>query len=97
MCQFAHGAAFVTWVGYPVDAVELKEDFLQWYQSSEKAERGFCKACGTTLFFKSSKWPGELHIARALIEGELDREPEGHAHYDTHVAWVATDDDLPTS
>lgn len=97
MCQLAHGAAFVTWVGYPDDSVELKEDNLNWYQSSKEGQRGFCKTCGTSLFFRSSKWQGELHIARALIAGEIDRQPERHAYYDAHVPWVSTDDDLPTS
>ena len=25
---------------------------LSWYRSSEKAQRGFCKTCGSTLFFR---------------------------------------------
>ena len=97
MCQFAHGAAFVTWIGLAADAVEIRDDELQWYQSSAEAERGFCRQCGTSLFFRSSKWPGELHVARALIEGDIDREPGGHSFYDSHVTWVSTDDDLPVS
>lgn len=27
------------------------EDHLKWFQSSEKARRGFCGECGTSLFF----------------------------------------------
>jgi hypothetical protein len=27
------------------------EEHVTWYQSSEKVRRGFCKTCGSTLFF----------------------------------------------
>ena len=58
MCQIAHGAAFVTWVGVPKDKFELisGEKRLSWYASSEQASRGYCNRCGTTLFFRSSRW-----------------------------------------
>lgn len=28
------------------------EDFLKWYQYSEKSKRGFCSECGSRLFMK---------------------------------------------
>ncbi len=28
------------------------EDQLSWYKSSEKVQRGFCKHCGSSLFFE---------------------------------------------
>lgn len=30
----------------------LGEDSVAWYRSSTKVERGFCRACGSTLFWK---------------------------------------------
>ncbi len=97
LCQIAHGAAFVTWVGYKVDSVQIQGTELTWFKSSDEGERGFCRECGTTLFFRSSQWPAQLHIARGLIQDDIDRLPEGHAFYDTHVNWVSTDDDLLTT
>lgn len=46
------------------------------------------------MFFKSERWQGELHIARALFVEPLDREPEAHVFYETHVPWVELGDDL---
>jgi hypothetical protein len=69
------------------------EDELQWYHSTEEARRGFCSRCGSTLFFESSRWPDEVHIARAFV-GELDREPAAHVFFDTRVEWVELGDDL---
>lgn len=53
------------WGGGPFFSVECKngvevkgEDNLAIYDSSEWAERGFCKACGTHLFYK---FKGQTH------------------------------------
>lgn len=29
------------------------EENIKWYRSSEKVERGFCKNCGSSMFFQS--------------------------------------------
>ena len=96
MCQRANGAAFVTWVGAAADRATIDDLRLRWFASSPKAERGFCADCGTPLFFRSERWPGELHIVRASFHGDIDREPEAHVFYDTHVDWVKITDSLPT-
>ncbi|MDH5632605.1 MAG: GFA family protein [Gammaproteobacteria bacterium] len=97
LCRAAHGAAFVTWVS--VDAVGTaisdQSGQLRWYQSTTGAERGFCSRCGSSLFFRSVNWPGELHIALANFTEAVDRLPQVHAHYDTHVDWFAVNDELP--
>ena len=96
LCQRAHGAAFVTWVGMASDRVQVGGDTaLCWFDSPGGGERAFCKCCGSSLFFRSRHWPGELHIARALFAEPLDRAPQAHAYYDTHVSWVRVADDLP--
>ena len=96
-CQRFHGAGVVTWVGFPEGAVTFTvgESKVSWYSSSAPAQRGFCGACGSSMFFRSERWPGELHIARANLVGTLDREPEGHVYYDSHVHWLELADKLP--
>jgi hypothetical protein len=97
MCRRAHGAAFVTWVGMDETRchVEDPEGLLRWYHSSPEAERGFCTRCGSTLFFRSPRWAGELHIVLANFEDEVDRAPQAHVFFDTHVDWFKVADDLP--
>ena len=96
-CRRAHGAAFVTWLGARADAFTITkgEMDLLWYRSSEQSERGFCTKCGTTMLFRSTLAPGEMHIALGCVEGRVDREPQVHVFYDAHVPWVALADDLP--
>ena len=94
MCRRAHGAAFVTWFGVADDQFQLDgEADLRWFQSSPGAERGFCRNCGSTLFFRSQHWPGEMHVVRACVDA-LDREPTGHVFTDSHVNWVELGDNL---
>jgi hypothetical protein len=96
-CQRAHGAAFVTWVGVVAAQAELTDPQarLRWHVTDQGAERGFCGCCGSPMFFRSPRWPGELHIARALFVDALDRAPEGHSHFESRVPWVLHDASLP--
>ena len=68
-CRRAHGASAVCWVGVNDEQFRLDsgEASLKWYSSSTESRRGFCAACGTRLFFRSSKWPGETHMAVACM------------------------------
>ena len=96
-CRRAHGAAFVTWVGFDADRVEIRDAQarLAWHRAEGGGERGFCSSCGSTLFFRSPKWAGELHIVLANVDGPVDRAPQAHVYYDTHVDWVHLEDALP--
>ncbi len=96
-CRRSHGAAFVTWFGIAEDQFRLDGDgaTLRWYQSSPEAQRGFCSQCGTPMLFRSSRWPGEMHVALAVMDEPIDRAPQAHVFHDTHVDWMTLGDDLP--
>jgi hypothetical protein len=96
-CRRAHGAAFVSWVG----AAEERFRFLpgseqpRWYQSSAQSRRGFCANCGSMLFFASSVCPGEIHVARPAIPGQIDRDAQCHVFFDQRADWIEVKDGLP--
>lgn len=96
MCRKTHGAGYVTWVGYEQDQVTftLGEDQLTWFDSSPGAQRGFCRQCGSSMFFRSERWPGELHIALGCVHGEIDRQPDANVFFDQHVGWMPIDRSL---
>jgi len=96
MCRKAHGAGYVTWVGFDAGHFTLDsgEAELNWFDSSAGAQRGFCGRCGSTMFFKSERWPGELHVTLGNLDDPIDREPQAHAFHDSHVDWVPLDDAL---
>lgn len=96
-CQRAHGAAFVTWAGFVESDVVIADEQaqLRWHPGIEGGRRAFCGCCGSPMFFQSPRWPGEIHVARALFVDPLDREAQLHVHYQSHVPWVACADSLP--
>jgi hypothetical protein len=96
-CRRAHGAAFVTWAGFATEAVTIDDarSSLRWHLAPKGGARGFCGRCGSPMFFKSERWPGELHIARALFLAPIDRAPQAHVFYETHVDWASVGDALP--
>lgn len=91
MCRKAHGAGFVTWIGVEAKNFRITagEQSLVTYQSSAKAVRKFCGQCGSSMFFESEKWPGEVHVALACVDTAVDREAKGNAFTDDKAHWVA--------
>ena len=89
-CRQSHSAGFVTWIGFKSDQLAILAgiDDLIGYESTPGTRRSFCRVCGTKLFFESIRWPGEIHIPLAVFTTPVDREPEGHAFYEEHVAWL---------
>ena len=89
-CRRAHGAAFVTWIGFASAQVEVTAgaDRLATHVSSPGTRRRFCTDCGTKLFFDSDRWPGEIHVPLAAFDEPVDRAPSGHAFAAEHVAWL---------
>jgi molybdenum cofactor guanylyltransferase len=89
-CRKAHSSGFVTWIGFKSEQVAIVSgsEELVGYESSPGTRRTFCRVCGTKLFFESSRWPGETHIALVAFTTAVDRAPEGHAFYEEHVAWL---------
>ena len=70
-CRRFHGhhGAYVT-VGR--DGFRLTADGgLAWYDSSAKARRGFCRVCGSSLF-----WQGNGHDEISIAAGAVD-QPSG--------------------
>ncbi len=67
------------WASVNVPSASLKfesgEDSLRWFRSSDLVRRGFCKKCGSALFWHADRHKDHAHrIAIAL--GALD-EPTG--------------------
>jgi hypothetical protein len=76
------------------DVTFQKQDGLAWYRSSDIAERGFCKDCGSTLF-----WAGDGKDYLSIALGALD-PPTGlkiakHIYVADKSDYYDITDDLP--
>lgn len=87
------------WAGGPTFSVAAKgvvfhgEDHLQRYGSSEWAERGFCKICGSSLFYRV-KDTDQYVLSMGALDDQaslrmaseifVDDKPPGYAFAGTH-------------
>ena len=59
------------------DLVFTRQDGLKWFRSSTEAERGFCKECGSVLFWKQDG-SDATSISAGAIDGPSGAPLEGH-------------------
>jgi len=59
-----------------------RDDGLSWYRSSEFAQRGFCRICGSVLFWKGDG-RNYTAITAGSIDGPLGVPLEGHIFCDS--------------
>ena len=87
----------MTWVGLPDKQFHVIDgaDALRRFTTDTGATRSFCKHCGSTLTYAGPRWEGEVHVARANIPGEIDRNPSGHVYVDHRPDWSSIEDSLP--
>jgi hypothetical protein len=57
------------------------EDHLTWFQSSEKVRRGFCRICGSSLF-----WEPIHHDWIGIAMGSFERPTGTQTHVHVYVA-----------
>jgi len=95
-CRRATSAAFASYAGYPVAAVDWLGGPRAIYRSSPIVERGFCRACGSQMSFQSARWPGEVHLLLPSFEDPESLTPGRHIHAGARIGWVAQMVDLPT-
>ena len=75
--QSSHYAAFTA-----CEDEHLKftaQETLVWYRATDTAGRGFCKACGSWLFWKGDG-KSYTSIAAGSIDGTTDLKIDGHIY-----------------
>ncbi len=92
MCRKFSGGVYLA-VKVPAGGLKFtSDDALGVFTSSEWAERGFCKTCGSSLFYRLTvpgPMQGEMHVGLGTLDdanglpltGEIfiDLKPDGYA------------------
>lgn len=61
---------YVSATQMPGEALVItRDDGLTWFQSSEKARRGFCNKCGSSLFWCHEDDGGAVSVMSGTIDG----------------------------
>ena len=95
MCQKASGAPVVAWLTVPGDAFSFTEGQPIAYQSSARAFRHFCGACGSQLTFREPENPSELDVNLATLDHPEAVPPQYHIHTTSGMPWLDINDNLP--
>jgi len=93
-CRRASSAPVTSFFGVARDSVSWQGE-AQVFLSSPGNDRGFCGTCGTQMFYRSERWPSEIHLYAVSLDDPSQFAPEAHFHYAERVAWVRIEDDLP--
>jgi hypothetical protein len=90
MCQKFHGAAAGSFIdvarsGY---VLERGSDLLVEYASSRQGRRGFCKVCGSSLYWRSEAAPDVIELALGTLQPPYTGTAEREVYTDTKPTWA---------
>jgi hypothetical protein len=95
MCRRSSGAAFSTFVHFPVGAFEWVRGQPARYRSSADAERGFCARCGSRLTMHEAVLPDRVQVALGSLDRPEDVRADDHVWTSRQLPWLEIIDDLP--
>lgn len=79
----------------PYDRVEfLENEGLEWFASSDFAKRGFCKYCGSSLFYRMNEEDG-IGIAIGCLESPTGMRIGKHIFTASKGDYYEITDDAP--
>nr|WP_165390700.1 GFA family protein [Pseudoduganella lutea] len=65
------------------------------YASSDHGRRGFCRVCGSTLFWRSTESPETIAVTLGTLEPPYDGSVERELFTETMPAWLPTGNKKP--
>lgn len=93
-CRRTHGHVAAYSSAARADVVFRAESTLAWYESSERARRGFCSGCGASLFWEPVG-EGRLAIAAGCLDAPTGLKTVRHVFVDDAGDYYEIADDLP--
>ena len=83
-----------TWATFATEAIRFSTA-AEIYPSSNTAERGFCRRCGSTLTWQSLGDREHIDVAAGTLDDPGILEPREHLFWARHLAWLDLADGLP--
>jgi len=94
-CRRASGAFLAVYAGYiPTDLIYEAETPRE-FSSSPGVVRSFCPRCGSSLTYRSTRWPDEIHLLTATLDNPASFCPESHVFDRERPEWLQLADGLP--
>lgn len=87
-CRKATASPITTWIGQENGLWAMTGDTPATYESRADVTRGFCTTCGTPLFYKSEKYPNEVHFYASLLDNPELVKPSSRYHEQEKLSWM---------
>lgn len=94
-CRRNCAAPVVAWLGVAREDFRWTGEPVRTRQSSPGVHRHFCAECGSPMGFEADHYPGGMHLYAASMEDPGQFTPTFHVNYQSRLAWLGPEDDLP--
>ncbi len=94
MCQRIHSGPAYYSAAQNENLHLVKSDALGWYRSSPEAERGFCRSCGASLFWRPARG-GYTAVSCGSLDRPSGVKAAGHVYLVDQGDYYDLHDDLP--
>lgn len=94
MCQKQFGNFFGSFAGSHTDHFRITRGQLAIFESSDDAERGFCRDCGTPLTYKAKSRP-RISVSIGSLDRHSEMQPEFQYGLEGREPWFGELDHLP--
>lgn len=91
MCQKQFGSFFGAFADVPADRFHITRGEPGWFQSSDEAARGFCRDCGTPLFYRFASGH-RIGVSIGSLDRHSEVKPQAQYGVESREPWFA---DLP--
>ncbi|MBM7066507.1 GFA family protein [Actibacterium sp. 188UL27-1] len=94
-CRKTSGHYFVSTDVKRAALTVIGAEQVSWYQSSEKVRRGFCRICGSTLFWDPPAHIDWIGVAMGVFDGPSGTQMHIHIYVSEKGDYYQITDGLP--
>lgn len=82
MCRVQNGGGAFHGAEIQGELTLIRDKGLQWFAASDKAERGFCGTCGSSLFWRLMANPSFMDISLGALDDSFSVTLDAHIFTD---------------
>ena len=95
MCQKATGGVFAALAGCAKSSLEWTQGQPSFFASSNLAQRGFCRDCGTPLTFAHNTPEARIYVTIGSLDDPERADIEIQYGLEAKISWVEFCEDVP--
>lgn len=93
-CRAQNGGGAFHGAEFSGDLILTQSKSLRWYNSSEKARRGFCGECGSSLFWQLTSNPEYFDVSLGALP-DTDFELDAHIFVNSKAGYQSPPNNAP--